>query len=362
MAEIRKNNRFARINFNVISLFYFILSALSILLFHFDFYFPIIMSLGLMAGVVFDFYFKLIKKRIGALMLILLLVFLLPFVHIPPYLWFDFNSNPVVLWGLVANPYMLDEQIIRLTAMIGATGALGMGFGLSMIRLPIRRAGLSDEIERIALHKPLSFLIWIVWMIIGVGLSWISAPKESIFTSMYTASESIHASMNFSSAWMISYVILTFSITDALIDRDHYRRSLKLGLSLASIFYVVVWLQLLRGDRESVPWVFALSILYFYWAAELVKRKRLVSPSIFKIFICAFLLIILSMVVGGMRQTSVGANLSDAVSIVFEMASDGRLGLSNMLHGTWSAVLLTTLSVSGDHIHNLLPAKFGGDY
>jgi hypothetical protein len=38
------------------------------------------------------------------------------------------------------------------------------------------------------------------------------------------------------------------------------------------------------------------------------------------------------------------------------------LDFSNMIHGTWSAALLTPLSVSGDYLHNIMPIRWGEDY
>jgi hypothetical protein len=95
---------------------------LSIALFNADLYFPIWFSVLLLVIVVAYFIQKLKTKRIGILRALLLVVYLLPFIHIPPYLWFDFNSSPLRLWGLAVNPYMLDERIIELTAMLGTTG------------------------------------------------------------------------------------------------------------------------------------------------------------------------------------------------------------------------------------------------
>ena len=40
----------------------------------------------------------------------------------------------------------------------------------------------------------------------------------------------------------------------------------------------------------------------------------------------------------------------------------GRIGIANLIHGTWSAVLLTPLSVAGDHIYGLLDIKYGKTY
>ena len=350
------------VQLRIASLFFLGAGFLSIALFYADVYFPIWFSVLLASIVVAYFIRRLKAKRIGILMALLLVVYLLPFIHIPPYLWFDFNSSPLRLWGLAVNPYMLDERIIELTAMLGTTGALGMAFGISLVRGRfVRDVGLNPDGSR-RLIPSMSFPIWFFWLFIGIGLSWISAPQETVFTAAYTTSASLHENMNFSSAWMMSYVVLTFAFNDALIDRNAIRRVLKWKLALASIAYVFIFLQLLRGDRESVPWVFGLALIYFYWAAPFLRRKAAIKVPWLKIGLWVFVLVFGSMIVGAVRSNLSGSDMSEAIDLVSYMFSKGSLGLSNMLHGTWSAVLLTPLSVAGDHVDNLLRMKWGETY
>ena len=47
---------------------------------------------------------------INVLSYVLFVVFALPFVHIPGYIFFDFTSEPLLPWGLATNRYMLDES------------------------------------------------------------------------------------------------------------------------------------------------------------------------------------------------------------------------------------------------------------
>lgn len=348
--------------FVVAWLLFLMIGFISIILFHINVYFPIWVSVALMVLVVVYFVRQLKIKRIGALMAIMLLVYLLPFIHIPPYLWFDFDSDPVLLWGLVVNPYMLDEQIIKLTAMLGATGALGMAFGVSFMhgRL-VCDTGLNvDGSPR--MFRVLATPIWLLWLLIGVGLSWISAPRETIFSVAYTMSPTIHEFLNFDSAWMMSYVVLTFTFIDALLDRNPRRRTLKWQIALAAVGFVVIWLQIIRGDRDSVPWVFALVVIYFYWASGVIQRRQSVHVPWIRLVAWVFLLVFVSMIVGGIRHVLVGKDMESALSIIILMFSEGYMGLTNMLNGTWSAVLLTPLSVAGDHINDLLPMKWGNDY
>jgi hypothetical protein len=350
------------VQFRIAPLVFLALGILSVVLFYADVYFPIGISVLLMVLVVIYFILQLKAKRIGPLMALLLAVYLLPFIHIPPYLWFDFNSSPSRLWGLAVRPYMLYERIIELTAMLGTIGALGMAFGISLVRGRfVRDLGLNPD-GGYRSFPSMSFGIWFFWLFIGVGLSWISAPQETIFKAAYTTSESLHENMNFSSAWMMSYVVLTFTFIDALIDRNAKRRALKWNLVLASIAFVFIWLQLLRGDRAAVPWIFSLALVYFYWAAPFIRRNEVTKVPWLKLGLWVFVLVFISMVVGAVRSNLTGSDISFAIDLVSNMFVEGRLGVSNMLHGTWSAVLLTPLSVAGDHVNGLLRTKWGETY
>lgn len=350
------------VQFRMAPLVFLLIGILSVILFHADVYVSLWVSVFITLSVVFYFLHQLKTKRIGALMTILLMIYLLPFIHIIPYLWFDFNSEPKGLWGLAVNPYMLDERVIQLTAVLGATGAVGMAFGISLVRSRIARDnGMNTDGTR-RIFQSMSFEIWLFWLLMGVMLSWISAPQETVFTAAYTMSKSLHADINFDSAWMMSYVILTFVYIDALIDRTPLRRKVKWILALVAVAFVFIWLQLLRGDRESIPWIFALAIINYYWAAPFLKRRRVAKIKWVKLSILVFILVFGSMIVGALRSNVYGENFSDTLSMMYEMFSEGSLGTSNMLKGTWSAVLLTPLSVAGDHIYGYLNMKYGQTY
>jgi hypothetical protein len=330
-------------------------------LFHLDIYLPISFSVLIFVFLSFWFINEYRQKRIGMLMLLIWLVYALPFIHIPPYIWFDFSQSPFLHWGLVANPYMFDEKVISLTAMIGAVGGLGIAFGALLHKMRIRQdLGLNPD-GSMRKFNSMAMPIWLVWVVIGVFLSALSAPQETIFTAAYTQSDSVLQSVNFDSAWMMSYVILNFAFCDALLERKAGVRYMKIRIILAMIIFIVVYFQFLRGNRESVSWVFGLALIYYYWAAGITQRRNFSIPWL-RILVVAISLVVISMVLGVIRSNLEGASLADARTLIRSLSESGRIGLSNATHGTWSAVLLTPLSVAGDHIYDLLPLKFGQDY
>ena len=346
---------------SVYSILFALFGVAAVGLFHADIYFPIGLSVAVLFFVSLYLLQQYRQKRLGILMLLIWLVYALPFIHIPPYIWFDFSQDPLLLWGLAVNPYMVDERVISLTAMIGSVGGMGIAFGASLNKKRVRQdLGINADGSK-RLFRTMTMPIWLVWVVIGVALTALSAPQETIFTAAYTESKSALDGANFSSAWMMSYVILGFAFCDALLERQVGVKHLKMSIILTTIILVVVFFQLLRGDRESVPWVFGLALVYYYWAAGITQRRGFTIPWL-RIAGVAFGLVAVSMVLGAIRSGLTGASLSDAGELIRELYESDQIGLANVLHGTWTAVLLTPLSVAGDHIYGLLAVKWGQDY
>ena len=319
-----------------------ILGLFSVALFHADSFFPIWISVSLLLGVSFFLIRQYRKKRLGLLMLFFWLIYVVPFIHIPPYISFDFGTEPLLLWGLAVNPYMVDERVIQLTAMIGAVGGLGFALGCSFSDKVIQQDNGQHLDGTIRIFRTMAMPVWLVWVGIGVLLTVLSAPQETVFTAVYTESVSALDGANFSSAWMVSYVILSFTFCDALLERATGAKRFKLMLMMVSIFLVVVWYQLLRGDRESLPWVLGLVLVYYYWAAGVTQRRGF-TIRWHKIAATTFALIVVSLVIGVLRSGLVELSASEAMDLILTLFSSDAIGLNNVFAGTWSAVLLTPL-------------------
>lgn len=334
-----------------------------VFLFHADVFLPIWASVAILVGVSLFLWSGYRHQRVGVLMLLLWLVYALPFIHTVPYLWFDFGSDdPRVLWGLAANPYMLDDRIIQLTAMIGAVGGIGFALGVSLNNKAIVRDTGMSTIGNRRLIRTLSTPIWMVWVIGGVALSWLTAPDATLFSAVYTESKSALDGANFGSAGMISFVLLAFALCDAILDRNPARNAFKTKVVLGAIALTVVFLQLLRGHREGISFVFGALLVYFYWAAPFSQKRQIQFPWT-KIVAGGFVLVVVSMVIGATRHSLTEIqDIGQLVSLLADLYKSDVIGISNLLHGTWTAVLLTPLSVAGDYIYGLLPLKLGEDY
>ena len=120
--------------------------------------------------------------KIGVIAVVLWITYALPFIHLIPYLWFNYDSSPPLLWGLAVNPYMVDKQVIETMAIIGAMGALGITFALLIHGKPKKYAVSYRERP----YGPsLSIPMTLMWSAIGITLSWLNAPVATIFEEGY---------------------------------------------------------------------------------------------------------------------------------------------------------------------------------
>jgi len=107
--------------------------------------------------------------------------------------------------------------------------------------------------------------------------------------------------------------------------------------------------------------VFGMALAYYYWAAGVTQRRGFNIPW-HKIVAITFALFVVTIVVGVLRSGLVGESVSGTIDLILALYQSDTIGLNNVLSGTWSAVLLTPLSVAGDHIYGLLNLKWGQDY
>jgi len=348
------------------SILFWSFGVIGIWLFHEEFYLPIIVSATVLALVAWHLIRLYKQSRVGPLTMLLFVAYALPFIHVFPYIWFDFDAeSPLILWGLAVNPYMTDKTIIELMSMIGAVGAAGFATGVSLLQGKLSMGLTVGEIVRYRPPgKTLSMPVFLAWVVIAIILTWVSAPVDTVFTAVYTESKTINENWNFPSIWMFSYAFLVFALADSMFESSPRTGKLKRKIILYSILLIVIWFQLLRGDRESLPFVLAAILMYYVWGKGLFgaakDRVKLNWPMmlllVFVVFVAAYL-------VGAVRHslTEVG-DISDLLEVLSNLVAAGAIRFDNLITGTWSAVLLTPLSVAGDYINGSLSLKYGQTY
>jgi hypothetical protein len=348
------------------SIFFWVFGVTGIMLFHEGIYLPIIASAIVIAVSPIYLFRQYQQSRLGPLTMLLFVGYVLPFIHIFPYIWFDFETEaPLILWGLAVTPYSTDKVIIELMSMIGAVGAAGFVAGASLLKGKIFLDSSSAVMTRTSTPgKTLSMPVFIAWVTIALILSWISAPADTIFTAAYTESESIHKNLNFSSAWMISYAFLLFALADSLFEVAPKIGKLKRKIVLIALLFIVIWFQLLRGDRETLTCVIGALLMYYLWDKGLhgsVKHRLKWNWPI--ILLLLFIIQITSYFVGTMRHSLIGVDsISGLLNVFSSLVEDNAIRFDNLIHGTWSGVLLSPLSVAGDYINGILTLKYGQTY
>lgn len=343
--------------------FFWIVGVCGILLFYNGIYPPVIVSVTIFVIAASYLIWLYRHKKTGPLILLTFLTYALPFIHIIPYIWFDYNNPPNRMWGLAANPYMFDQTIIELTSMIGAVGVIGLIIGVSFSSLKLVNS-LHKKIfdhQIIVRVQTLSIPFFLVWVTIGIIFSWFFSPEQTIFTAAYTQSKSISTNWNFGSIWMFSYAFLTFALADSMFETSKNVRKLKKKIIFYSILFVVIWLQLLRGDRESLPFVLGCFLMYYLWGNKLISPQKRKIPWK-KILLWMLIIFIISYIIGILRSAMVSKDFLGMTNIIEENLKDDEFGIDNLISGTWSGALLSPLSVAGDYLNNLLSIKYGQTY
>jgi polysaccharide export outer membrane protein len=178
------------------------------------------------------------------------------------------------------------------------------------------------------------------------------------------ASGIVSGAWNFGSSWMISYALLLFALADSMFDASPKSGARKRKIILYSILVVVIWFNLLRGHRTSLPFVIAAIFMYYIWGKGLLGSGKAkaglrwwrILPVVLGVFIVAYL-------VGAVRSSLVDVHdISGMLNVFSNLTESGVIRFDNLITGTWSAVLLTPLSVAGDYVNGSLPFKYGKTY
>ena len=349
------------------SILFWSFGILGVLFFHMRIHPPIIFSVVVFVLAAWYLIRLYTQDKVGPLTLLLFIVYALPFIHIVPYNWFDFETDsPSILWGLAVNPYMIDRTIIELMSMIGAVGAAGFAAGASLMqgRLPSRVSSHEGKNFSCAFEKTLPLSVFCVWVAISVVFTWITAPEDTVFSSVYTESKAISHNWGFSSAWMFSYAFLIFAVADSIFERSRQIGRIKRIIIGYTFLVIVLWFQLLRGDRESLTCVVAVLLMFCVWGRDLVGslRERTKTKS-YAMVLAIFAIAAISHLIGFLRSSLVGMRrFSDMQHVFGDMVEVGALRFDRIITGTWSGVLLTPLSVAGDYVSGTLSLKHGQTY
>src|SRR6266480_2449526 len=220
-------------------------------------------------------------------------------------------------------------------------------------------AGLTfDLIPGILVLATLTIRVFAALVALSVGISWLSAPAETIFQRAYMTDQAATAAarVNFAAASLVSYILLVVLAINVERDTDRASRRKKLVALAIGVAYVVIVLQLLRGDRESSGLIVALAGIYL---TSPIRKRRTKPPA--RIVRRRIRRLVLPMLVAAVVYVWLGGARSLLVDGAETIGIRGMLqfGLSQ---NTWTAVLWTNLGTAWEYRHGLLHYKLGQTY
>ena len=245
-----------------------------------------------------------------------------------------------------------DDRLISEMITVGTIGLLGFLTGVLASRMSSRNGGEGNSQAEARLPSTL----YLAALVLAVFFSWLSAPPETILTAKYALGQSAApaAGINFAAAYLVSYITLLILFIDAERERVAAVRRFKvIGLSCA-VVYIVVVLQLLRGDRESSGLVVALAALFLTSPRKLhFDSRRTIRRRLRRLALPLIGLLAVFIALGQARSS-----LSDATEVI----PPKQLLLLGLSQNTWTAVLWRNLGVAWEYRTGILHYKFGQTY
>jgi hypothetical protein len=313
---------------------------------------PLLLSLGLQTVAVVWAFKWYQPNRSPLLSRLAIVCFALPFVHCVPYLLSsDYPGDRRILWGLVISPYQTDRDLVQRLSAVGAIGTLALASGLAMPLSEVSRQTKS------AVERPLGAVGYCFFGLAAIFFSWLAVPQDTIFAAVYSTSVSVLAEwgLNFNGAWMVSYIFMIALFVDARTEPNAEARFWKLLFFSAALAWIVVVMQFLRGDRESVALIIALVCLVLAESRRTEPKghtRRATTVLVGVILVLAF---VGAQLVGAIRVSANANSLSQAIT-------ESEFNLDSLLTGTWSSVLMSPLSAVGDLRYGLIEPKYGQTY
>jgi hypothetical protein len=305
------------------------------------------------AALFLAFFWAMARVRLTRLTLLprfLLFVYIMPFTALVGY-FFD----PSYVWTSTPRQIEVasDPNLIREIITVGLVGVFGFFAGVLASRqkspAPVHNPRALEEAR-------LPIGAYIAGLMIALCLSWLSAPPETILTASYAFGQSAApaAALNFPAAYLVSYVIIAALFIDAERDRRPKVGRIKRASLACAVAYIVIVLQLLRGDRESSGLVAALVCLFLTSPARTrVAKHFAVRRRLRRMVVPLALMVGVFIALGQARST-----LSDATKVI----PAKQLFLLGLSQNTWTAVLWRNLGVAWEHQTGVLRYKLGQTY
>lgn len=271
------------------------------------------------------------------------------------YVWWHTRNNVV----LCQNHRLIDEMLFMV--IVGLCGMM-LGFEVGAMKSVRTGPAFPGQVAKPPIRRTLPMpAVWFL-LLLSFALSWLHAPEKSILAENYMSADSgmgkdMEAGLN--SSCLISYAILILLCVDAEQESQGSRRQWQKLISVGLVTtYIVLVLQLLRGDRECAGLVAALVALYITSPATVATRARIRQSMVrmsraFKLFIPLSACVVAFLALGALRHT---ASQSSGNLSVWQTIVDGAT------QNTWTAVALNNLGLAADYNYGTIEYLYGQTY
>jgi hypothetical protein len=313
---------------------------------------PVTWSVALMAGVACWGIVAQSATRLSTLPRLMVLLYAVCFLATIGHLF-----DPYYVWWHtpVAVAMIRDRVVSEAMLTVGIVGLLGLLAGLHVAQAFVGRPRLTDA----GPERTLGILMFGAACVVAVLLSWLVAPAGTILERAYNTGNSAMAAapMNFNAAGLLSYVLIVLLAIDAERDAIPWRRRWKVVLTAASTAYIVIVLQVLRGDRECTGLLAALALLYLTGGRsdDLIRKTAQAWRRIRRVAVPAAAILVLFIVLGAVRSSLARPDGRPRLPL------NHRL-VSAMQENTWTSVLLTNLAQSGQFRRGTAHYLYGQTY
>ncbi len=209
----------------------------------------------------------------------------------------------------------------------------------------------------------MSLPVYAILLYVAYICSWLYAPEASIFTAAYASADAGHGmykDVGMNSSYLISYLLLMLLIVDAEREAPRSsRRMLKMMSTMLVTSYIVVVLQLLRGDRECAGLLAAIVMLYITSPSMEAARGRIQRGLVqfsrtLKVFVPLAVCVAAFIAMGSLRHSA--SQKSAAVSGAWNTLVEGAT------QNTWTAVALNNLGLCADYNYKTITYLYGQTY
>ena len=277
------------------------------------------------------------------------------------------KNDEIKFWDMATNPYMYDKEIMNLTAYMGIFGGFAILISSLFYSNKYRKNILDFEYKKIHYennnHISQTFSIWFLWLIFGFIILIISSSPANIFQSKYQyAGLSFLSRLNFNSSWMFGFGFFIYSYIDILFTKSLKNKKIKFILFSIFILFYVIWFQIFRGDRESLTLIIGLVIFHIVYVnnpKKIIKKRKI--PYL-PILVFIFILLSVNFIITITRSNVLNEDFNYLFNIIIQFIEFKEVQFKDIFTGTWSAALLTPISVAGDYKNELLNFRLGKDY